>query len=146
MEIFLELAAIVFLAAVISLLMKLLKQPLIVGYIVTGLLVGPQFLNILRSADYIDALSKVGITILLFIVGLNLSPKVIKDVGKVALLTGVGQVIFTTFVGYFIVLTFGMSPLASLFIAVALTFSSTIIILKLHVDSLPANIQVTLIH
>src|SRR5712672_3614131 len=95
MEIFLELATIVFIATGVSILMKFLKQPLIVGYILSGILVGPSVLNALHTTAFIDTLSKMGIIILLFVVGLHMSPKVIKEVGKVSLLTGVGQVVFT---------------------------------------------------
>ena len=90
MEIFHELAIIIFIATAVSVVMKLLKQPLIVGYILSGILAGPYVFDALHSTEFIDILSKMGITILLFIVGLNMSPKVIKEVGKVSLLTGLG--------------------------------------------------------
>ena len=55
--------------------------------------------------------------------------------GPVALATGLGQVVFTSVVGYLIAIVMGMSPIASLYIVVALTFSSTIIIVKLLSDN-----------
>ena len=69
MELFLEFTTIVVFATLLSLLLRLFKQPLVVGYIFTGILIGPNFLNIIHSASYIDLFSKIGITILLFIVG-----------------------------------------------------------------------------
>ncbi|MFH1672106.1 MAG: cation:proton antiporter [Pseudomonadota bacterium] len=114
--------------------MKLLKQPLIVGYIVTGIIVGPYALNILQARDEIELFSKIGIAILLFIVGLTLNPDVMREVGKTSFVTGVGQVIFTSVIGYFIIRALGFEALAASYIAVALTFSSTIIILKLLSD------------
>src|SRR3989344_6430748 len=101
MEIFVELSVIIVIAMFVSLLMRLLKQPLIVGYIFTGILVGPYFLNLIQNGDVIELFSKIGITILLFIVGLNLSPNVIREVGKASLLTGIGQVLFTSIIGFF---------------------------------------------
>ncbi len=134
MNIFLELATIVFIATVVSVIMKFLKQPLIVGYILSGILAGPYFFNALHTKEFLEILSKMGITILLFIVGLNMSPKIIKEIGKVSLLTGIGQVVLTSIIGFLIALTFGINLTAAMYIAVALTFSSTIIVLKLLSD------------
>jgi len=134
MEIFVELSAIIVIAMLVSLLMRVLKQPLIVGYIFTGVLVGPYFMNLIQNGDVIELFSKIGITILLFIVGLNLSPNVIREVGKVSLLTGIGQVLFTSIIGFFIASALGIDRIAAIYVAIALTFSSTIIILKLLSD------------
>ena len=134
MEIFVELSVIIVIAMLVSLLMRALKQPLIVGYIFTGILVGPYFLNLIQNGDVIELFSKIGITILLFIVGLNLSPNVIREVGKVSFLTGIGQVLFTAIIGFFIASALGIDRVAAMYVAIALTFSSTIIILKLLSD------------
>jgi Kef-type K+ transport system membrane component KefB len=134
MPTFLELSLIITFATVIALLMKLLRQPLIVGYIATGIIVGPYALNILHSQHELELFSKIGISILLFIVGLTLNPDIIREVGKTALITGIGQVVFTSVIGFLILIGLGFNPITSAYIAVALTFSSTIIILKLLTD------------
>lgn len=134
MEIFIELTTIVLITLGVSLVMRLLKQPLIVGYILAGILAGPYFFNALHSTEFLELLSKMGITILLFIVGLHLSPKVIKEVGKVSIMTGVGQVVLTGLVGFVIVSLLGIAFVPALYISIALTFSSTIIVLKLLSD------------
>jgi len=134
MTIFTELTLILLVALVMSLVMRRLRQPLIVGYIASGVLVGPFFLNLIQARDEIELFSKIGITILLFIVGLNLNPKVIREVGKASLVTGIGQVVFTSLVGFVIASWLGIDRLAAIYVAIALTFSSTIIILKLLSD------------
>tara|TARA_Y100000310_G_scaffold342206_1_gene444284 strand:+ start:5223 stop:6953 length:1731 start_codon:yes stop_codon:yes gene_type:complete len=134
MEIFIELSIIIGITVLIAGIMRLLKQPLIIGYILAGIIVSPYFLNIIRSTETIAVFSQIGIALLLFIVGLSLSPKVIKEVGKVSLVTGIGQIIFTSLIGFFISRLFGFSVIVSLYIAIALTFSSTIIIMKLLSD------------
>lgn len=134
MTLFVEISLIVAVATAVSLLMKFLRQPLIVGYIAAGVLVGPYAFNILQARDEIEFLSKVGIAILLFIVGLTLNPDVMREVGKASFVTGIGQILFTSVIGYFIVRALGFEALAATYIAVALTFSSTIIILKLLSD------------
>lgn len=144
---FYELAIILLLAAFLGGLGQLLKQPLIVTFIALGIIVGPSVLNLVQSQDNIKLLAEVGIAILLFIVGLKLDLRLIKTTGKVALLTGLGQVLFTSVIGYLIGLGLGFSGLHSFYIAVALTFSSTIIIVKLlsdkkEIDSLHGQIAI----
>lgn len=134
MSIFIELSLILAITTAVTLVMRLLKQPLVVGYILAGIITGPYFLNVLQSHQEIELFSRIGIVLLLFIVGLHLNPKVIKEVGRVALVTGVGQVIFTSVLGFGLALVLGFSRVPALYIAIALTFSSTIIILKLLSD------------
>ncbi len=131
---FYEFAIILFLAALLGGLGQLLKQPLIVTFIALGIVVGPSVLDVVKSEENIHLLAEIGIAILLFIVGLKLDVRIIKSMGKIALLTGLGQVLFTSAFGYLIGLAFGFSALHSFYIAVALTFSSTIIIVKLLSD------------
>src|ERR1700744_6193150 len=100
MQLFLEFTSLVIIATVLSIILRLLRQPLVIGYIFTGILVGPHFLHIVHSTDYIDLFSKIGITILLFIVGLNLKPSVIKEVGKVSFIGGLLQIILTAIWGF----------------------------------------------
>jgi len=134
METFIELSMIIAITVLIAGLMRVLKQPLIIGYILAGIIVSPYFLDIVQSIETIKVFSQIGVALLLFIVGLSLSPKVIKEVGKISLITGIGQIIFTSFFGFLIAKLLGFSTIVSFYIAIALTFSSTIIIMKLLSD------------
>ncbi|NKI35369.1 sodium:proton exchanger [Wenzhouxiangella sp. XN79A] len=129
-----EVAVLLVLAAVVGFIGVLLRQPLIVGFIAVGLLAGPSGLDVVRSNDQIELLSKLGIAILLFLVGIKLDVKLIRSLGPVALMTGLGQVAFTSVFGYLIGLALGLGHVTSIYVAVALTFSSTIIIVKLLSD------------
>jgi len=133
-EVFNQISLIILIVLGVSLVMRLLKQPLIIGYIISGIVAGPFFLGILPGIDAIGIFSEFGIAFLLFIVGLHLSPRVIKEVGKISLITGIGQMLFTFLLGYFISTLLGFSMLTSMYIAIALSFSSTIIIMKLLSD------------
>jgi len=133
-DVFTEMAALLLLAAAVGGLGVRLRQPLIVAFIAVGVLVGPSMLGWVSANDQIDLLAKFGITLLLFVVGLKLDLHIIRTMGPVALATGLGQVIFTSVVGYLIGYAFGMTPVTALYVAVALTFSSTIIIVKLLSD------------
>jgi Kef-type K+ transport system membrane component KefB len=131
---FVQIAIIVGVTLVLAFVAKFIRQPLIISYIFSGILIGPYFLNLLETHNLLDVFSSMGIALLLFIVGLGLSPKVIKEVGKVSVVTGVGQVLFTSLFGFIIGVLLGFDFFAAIFIAIALTFSSTIIIMKLLTD------------
>jgi Kef-type K+ transport system membrane component KefB/Trk K+ transport system NAD-binding subunit len=134
MELFAELSIVIVIAACVAVLMRLLRQPLIIGHILTGLIVGPFVFNIVHSAETFALLGEIGIAILLFTVGLHLNPDIIRKFGRVAVLAGVSQVTITTAAGYFICILLGLSPLPAFYVAIALAFSSTIIIMKLITD------------
>ncbi len=144
---FLEIAVILAVALAIGAAGAALRQPLIVSFIGVGILVGPAGLGVVSSHEEIELLASVGIALLLFVVGLKLDLTMIRTVGPVAVATGVGQVVFTSVIGYAITRLLGFAPLAALYIAVALTFSSTIIIVKLlsdkrEIDALHGRIAV----
>ena len=131
---FTEVALLLVLAAGIGLGGTLLRQPLIVSFIAVGLIAGPSALDLVHSEAEIDLLSELGIAILLFLVGIKLDVKLIRSLGAVSVMTGLGQVIFTAVFGYLIGLGLGLGHVTALYVAVALTFSSTIIIVKLLSD------------
>lgn len=142
---FVEIALLLGLAALVGFGGLLLRQPLIVSFIAVGLLAGPSVLNIVQSNEQIELLSHLGIAVLLFLVGIKLDIKLIQSLGTVSLLTGLGQVAFTSIFGYLIGLALGLDHITSIYVAVALTFSSTIIIVKLlsdkrEIDSLHGQI------
>lgn len=131
---FLQIGAILGLALVGGLLAKLLRQPVIVAYIIVGVIAGPAFFGLVSAEEEIKLLGKLGIAILLFLVGLKLDIHLIRAIGPVALITGAGQVLLTAGLGYLVALAFGWGATAAVYIAVALTFSSTIIVVKLLGD------------
>ena len=131
---FLQLGLILVLAAVMGAGAKFARQPVIVAYIFAGILAGPTFFGLVSDVEEVRLLAQIGIAVLLFLVGLKLDLHLIKTTGVIALLTGVGQVVFTSVIGYVILLALGFEALPALYIAVALTFSSTIIIVKLLSD------------
>jgi Kef-type K+ transport system membrane component KefB/Trk K+ transport system NAD-binding subunit len=144
---FYEIVSILALATVLGAVGMILRQPLIVAFLATGILAGPSGFSLIQSHDQIALLAHIGISILLFVVGLRLDLNLIRTTGPVALATGLGQVIFTTVFGFIITILLGFSWTASLYIAVALTFSSTIIIVKLlsdkkEIDALHGRIAV----
>ena len=134
-------------AAGIGALAIRLRQPLILAYIVVGILAGPVGLGWITAHDPLDLLAQVGVAVLLFTVGLKLDLHLVRRLGAVALATGLGQLFFTILFGYLLGLALGMDHLKAIYVAVALTFSSTIIIVKMlsdkkELDSLHGRIAV----
>ena len=130
-KLFYEITSILVLAGLISFLVSFLRQPSIIAFILTGLIVGPFGYSQLHQSGALDALGQIGITLLLFMVGLELDLKRIKQLGKISFFAGIAQIILTTAVGFFICLALGFTPLISIYVAIALTFASTIIVVKL---------------
>ncbi len=130
-SLFFELTVVLVLAGACALLIHYLKQPSILAYIIAGLILGPFGYWRLHEIGALAAMSQVGITLLLFMVGLELDISQIKKIGKRAVLAGAGQVLVTTITGFLICQFLGFSVLTSFYVGLALTFSSTIIVVKL---------------
>jgi len=140
-----EVAMLLAATAVIGLIALRLRQPVIVAYIIIGIVAGPSMLDWVSAHEPMKLLAEIGVTILLFVVGLKLDIHLVRKLGAVALATGLGQLVFTIVVGFGIALALDMGWLRALYVAVALTFSSTIIIVKLlsdkrEIDSLHGRI------
>jgi Kef-type K+ transport system membrane component KefB len=131
---FTEISIIIALGASISLIMRLLRQPLIIGHIITGIVAGPAFLKIIESQETFAGLSEMGVALLLFIIGLDLSVKTFARVGKAIFITTAVQVGIISAIGYASAGALGFGRLESAIIGLGLALSSTIIIVKLLND------------
>src|SRR3989339_797747 len=137
--VFIQLATILFMAFVVSLIVRAFNQPLVIGYIFAGMIVAViiefSVFDFEISTGLIGLFSEFGIAFLLFIVGLILNPKVIKEIGTSALLIGLGQIILTFLLTFVISSKFlGFDLITSSYVGIALAFSSTIIVIKLIYD------------
>ncbi|MBN8245783.1 cation:proton antiporter [Nitratireductor aquimarinus] len=132
--VFHEIAFLLLGAAAVGLLGAALRQPVIVSFIAVGIAAAAFFDSSAETRGQIRFLAELGVSLLLFLVGLKLDWRLVRTLGPVALATGLGQVVFTAGIGYFIGLALGLGWLTSLYVAIALTFSSTIIVVKLLSD------------
>lgn len=146
-NVFIQLALILLAAFVITYVARLFKQPVVIGYILTGILISPFLLGQI-DAEFLHILSELGIAFLLFIVGLHLNPKVIKEVGIPSLTIGLVQIGLTFGAGFLVAFfLLETSTIIAAYVGLAMAFSSTIIIMKLlsdkhHVDSLYGKISI----
>jgi len=141
-----------FMAFAVSSVIRAFKQPMIIGYIFAGIIIATiieyGFFEISASSQIIGLFSKIGIAFLLFIVGLHLNPRVIKEIGASSLLIGLGQMLLTFLAGFLFSYTLlGFNFVTSSYIGIALMFSSTIIVMKIlsdkrQLDSLYGKISI----
>ena len=119
-------------AAIMTIISWKLKQPLILGYIAAGIIIGPHTppFNLISNTDVLNLFSEIGIILLLFTVGMEFPIQKLRNIGKKATIITVVEQIGTLIVGYFGGQALGFSFYNSLFIAVALSVSSTVIIMK----------------
>ncbi len=133
-------------AAILVALGRAVRMPAIVVYLLCGVLLGP-LLGWVEMGDGLGLVSETGITLLLFLVGLELSVSKVRDVGKVALLGGFLQVAVTVAIGFALSMGLGFGLIEAIFLAMALTFSSTVVVVKLldekgEIESLYGRIAV----
>ena len=134
-NIFLQISILLGITVSIAFIVRLLRQPLMIAYIVAGIIAGPVFLNVIHGdSSSFQAFAELGVVLLLFLVGLSLDFKYIRRVGKVAVVAGVGQVLFTGVIGWLLLTALGLGTFEALYLSIAITFSSTIIIIKLLSD------------
>ena len=137
--VFTELSLVIVVAAGVSLVMRLLRQPLILGYILTGILVGPSALNLIHDQEAFQGFSNIGIALLLFIIGLGMNISTIKRVGKSAFITAGALLVSVGTIGFVAAVLLGFGNTEAYIAGLALFFSSTIIIVKMLTDKKEQN-------
>ncbi len=130
-----DLGIIIIVATTIALLIRVLKQPPIPAYILTGLILGPLFLGWIKDVAFIHSISEIGIAFLLFLVGLEINLKRLKHVGLASSLGAGIQVFLIYIITFFISIKLGFSTFESMLLGLVLSFSSTMIVIKLLSDS-----------
>ena len=127
-----DLALILIAGAIVTLLFRRIKQPLVLGYIIAGFLVGPHFdfFPSISDSDNIETWAEIGVIFLLFSLGLEFSFKKLMRVGGAASITALVEILFITFAGYYAGRWMGWSTMDSLFLGGMLASSSTTIIIR----------------
>lgn len=140
-NVFAELSFAIGIAAVMALIMKLIKQPLLLGYILAGLIVGPSVLGLISPAnqEMFDTFSHIGIALLLFIIGLGMNVSELRKQGRSVLITAMVALITMVSLGFTTAALMGFAKTEALIVGFALFFSSTIIIVKILSDRKEQN-------
>ncbi len=132
MPVFFQLGLLIGLAAAFGMIARLFRQPVVIGYIATGIVLSLYLSPLISNREPIELMASFGIAILLFLVGLELDARKLKKIGLAALITGIGQIAITATAGFLTAhYLFGFERLPSLYIGAGLTFSSTVIVVKI---------------
>jgi Kef-type K+ transport system membrane component KefB len=134
-NIVMEIAVVIILATLLSYIVRLFRQPLIPAYIIAGLILGPIGLGLIKDPVAIRTLSELGISFLLFVVGLEINLSKLKTVGSAAIFGGLIQIAVIYIAGFYLALNLGFSQFEAIIMGLVLTFSSTMIVVKLLSDS-----------
>lgn len=118
-------------AAVLSYFAILSKQPVIMAYILCGVLVGPWGAGWIENVEFVETISHLGITLLLFLAGLCLHPQKLIGLFKKSTLVTLGNCLLSFIIAFCFSLLFSFNLIDSLCIGLALMFSSTILVIKL---------------
>ncbi|MBI4038936.1 cation:proton antiporter [Candidatus Daviesbacteria bacterium] len=133
-NIFVQLAIILGISSVLGFLVVRLKLPLLISYLMTGLVIATTAIFDARASDVLHFLPEIGIAFVLFLVGMELDLREIKNLGKPIIVAGTLQILITTIVGSSIAQLLGFDAGESWYLGVGLAFSSTILIIKLLLD------------
>lgn len=130
-----DIALILIISAILAFVAKMLRQPLIPAYVLTGLIIGPLVFGFIRNLDLIYAFSEIGIAFLLFTAGIEISFRKIKEAGlkKIALI-GFLQVAVIFGIAYLLANFLGLTTLQAAYIGIILAFGSTMVDIKLLAD------------
>ncbi len=132
-NIFIDIGIIIIIATLFAYLARLLRQPLIPAYIITGLVIGPIY-GLITNTSTIHTLSEIGIAFLLFIVGLDIDFRKLKNVSFVSSAGGLIQSFTLFIIGFVIAIGFGFVQMEAAYIGLILAFSSTMVVIKLLSD------------
>ncbi len=124
-----ELAAVILVAAAFGFLAKLFRQPIVLAYLLAGLFIG--YFRFIPIPAFSSVFSELGIMFLLFLVGLEINYDSFRTVGKSALVIGLAQILLTFGLGYWVTQLLHFGPVPGAYVAIALTFSSTILAVKI---------------
>jgi Kef-type K+ transport system membrane component KefB len=126
-------------ATVFAFVAKFLKQPLILAYLLAGIVIGPEFgLGLVKDKEAIELISEIGLILLLFMIGLEIDLKKLWNAGPALLVTGISQFLLCVALGIGLAFLLGITPASGnfdwLYLAVTLALSSTLIVVKLLYD------------
>jgi len=113
---------------------RLLKLPVILGYLLSGILIGPHVLGLISEKGDVETLAEIGVVLLLFTLGLEFSLRALKKIGKVAVLGGGAQIVATAALGLLVGHLLDWSLRESVLFGFFIALSSTIIVLKTLMD------------
>src|SRR5919199_5363818 len=131
-----DFAVIMIVAALMLIITHKLKQPMVIGYILAGMIIGPYTppFSLISSVQTVNVLSELGIIMLLFVIGTEFPIAKLKSVGKISIIIALPESIGTLLIIFFVAQAFGFSFFDSMFLALAMSITSTVVTVKILED------------
>ena len=131
-----DFAIIMIIAAVMLVITYKFRQPMVIGYIIAGMIVGPYTppFSLISSVQTVNVLSELGIIMLLFVIGTEFPIAKLKSVGKISIIIALPESIGTLLIIFFVAQAFGFSFFDSMFLALAMSITSTVVTVKILED------------
>ncbi|MDY6765934.1 MAG: cation:proton antiporter, partial [Candidatus Nanohaloarchaea archaeon] len=129
-----DVGMIIITAAILGVIAKTLRQPLIGAYILGGILIGPDVLGIVKNTEVIRMFAELGVAFLLFMVGLELELSRLREVRNVVVGTALTEVLFLFSIGFFIMYLLGFGGFPAIYVGLFIAFNSTAVLVKLLSD------------
>ena len=128
-----DLAVIMIVASVMALISYKLKQPLVIGYIIAGIIIGPHTppFSLIWNMDILNLLAEIGIILLLFVVGMEFPIEKLRNIGKKASIIAIAEALGTFAIGFVVAQSLQYSVYNSLFLALAISVTSTVIVMRI---------------
>ena len=126
-----DFAVIMVIASVMALISYKLKQPMVIGYIIAGMLIGPHTppFSLILNLDVLNLFAEIGIVLLLFVVGMEFPIEKLKNIGRKAIIIALSEALGTFAIGFAVGQAMNFSVSDSLFLALAISVTSTVIVM-----------------
>ena len=138
-NLFYQLAFVLSLATFLGLIVFKMRLPLVIAYLITGLLLSIIRLFDIGHSPVFEILPEIGLSFVLFLIGMELNLNELKIIGKPIFATALGQIFVTTLLGYFISYLLGFKSTESLYLGLGLAFSSTVVVVKMLLETRDLN-------
>lgn len=127
-----DLAVVMIVAAIMIAITYKLKQPMVIGYILAGMLIGPYTppFALVHDIDTVNALAEIGIIMLLFVIGTEFPIHRLRSVGRISIVVALAESLGTLMVSFFVAQYLGFSYFDSLFLALAMSITSTVVTVR----------------
>ena len=128
-----DFAVIMIVASVMALISYKLKQPLVIGYIIAGIIIGPHTppFSLIRNLDILNLFAEIGVILLLFVVGMEFPIEKLRSIGRKALVIAMTEAFGTFAIGFVVAQSLHYSVYNSLFLALAVSVTSTVIVMRI---------------
>ena len=128
-----DFAVIMIVAAIMLIITYKLKQPMVIGYILAGMVIGPYTppFTLIQSVETVNVFAELGIIMLLFVIGTEFPIAKLKSVSKTSVIVGIPESLGTLLIVFLIAQTLGFSFFDSIFIALAMSITSTVVTIKI---------------